>query len=638
MRWGYLIPRLIIVALIWAFMTYGLDPLLRRGAVNGLQAATGAKADIGNIETAFFPQAATVKSVALADRNKPGRNLVEFDVMTLKFAGDALLRRSYVVDEATITGIELGTFRDDDGQLEREEDDDESSGPIVPPWLQDKLKNIGDEWVDQLTDQARQQLDPNLLESYRVGNEVYLKWEDRFATVEGQIKQAETELKSLEAQIKAAKNGDTLQQVEQYLRVAQRADLLSRNLRVLIDGFRTSVPQDVKRDFARLNQAQLNDRAKVGDTIRMLRPDSGQVTESLLGEEMYGQLQDLLSWLNVVQGYQDQIRRPEAPARARGRDFEFELFNPTPKFLAKRIQLSGMLSVNDTPTPFDAIISNVTSDPKLLGQPAVLNGNTTGALPVQLLVTHNATVDVPITTVAAEFVDNSERSLSAGRADKHQFTASLGQFHWTANVVMTNGTVDGKVRVRSNFGSPQFRSSNKHAALLTGLTEQSLGAIQTVNTELTVTGSVKKPQVQMSSDLGSQFSASFDRAFAAFVPEVKSHLLAEVDSFVAKEKDVLSKKLGGHYSEIMKDHQTLLDQLASARKIATDLRSGKLDARQAVQFASDAKLLKGKDQQKANEILKDSDEVLRGLSNPNKAFENALPGLRNKLFDKLNRL
>ena len=32
MRWTYLIPRLILVALIWGFVAYGLDPLLRLGS------------------------------------------------------------------------------------------------------------------------------------------------------------------------------------------------------------------------------------------------------------------------------------------------------------------------------------------------------------------------------------------------------------------------------------------------------------------------------------------------------------------------------------------------------------------------------------------------------------------------------
>ena len=72
MRWSYLIPRLMIVALIWAFFAFGFDPALRYGATETLQAVTGAKADVGEVVTEFFPPRVTVDSFALADRSKPG--------------------------------------------------------------------------------------------------------------------------------------------------------------------------------------------------------------------------------------------------------------------------------------------------------------------------------------------------------------------------------------------------------------------------------------------------------------------------------------------------------------------------------------------------------------------------------------
>ncbi len=49
MRWTYVIPRLVIVALIWAFMAFGFDPLLRYSAIQSLQAVTGAKVDIASV-------------------------------------------------------------------------------------------------------------------------------------------------------------------------------------------------------------------------------------------------------------------------------------------------------------------------------------------------------------------------------------------------------------------------------------------------------------------------------------------------------------------------------------------------------------------------------------------------------------
>ena len=172
MRWSYLIPRLIIIGIIWGFMAFGFDPLVRYSAVQTLQSITGAKADVNQLRTGFFPPALTVNAVALASKRKPGTNLLEFSELCFNLAGDPLLRKSFVVDEAIVTGIRFGTSRSDNGQLEIDPEE-EDSGPTIPPWLTEKLKNAGDEWLEQFTQQAEKHLDPNILESWRVGNELH---------------------------------------------------------------------------------------------------------------------------------------------------------------------------------------------------------------------------------------------------------------------------------------------------------------------------------------------------------------------------------------------------------------------------------------------------------------------------------
>lgn len=631
MRWTYLIPRFIIIAAVWAFMAFAVDPLLRYSAVQTAQSVTGARADIVGLETGFFPPVLSLNSVALASHRKPGTNLLEFEEMRLRLAGTPLLRKSFVVDEASVTGVRFGTSRNDNGQLDIEETT-EPSEPSVPPWLTDKLQGIGDEWLEELTRQAKQQLDPNTLESYRVGNELYVKWDTRFRDVNERLMAAKVELDSLKQQIDDAKSSKSLEQIEKYLQVAQRADLLMRESRALLSQFKSSVPLELRNDFTRLDQAQQNDRARAVDTIQMLKPDACRITESLIGEEMYRQLQQLLTWVELLRGYQQDLRAPAAPERSRGRDIEFALLNPTPRMLVRKMLINGELMLSDIPTPFEATLTDVTSDPKMHGRPALLHVTTRGETPVELVVRHDATKDISATDVGVDYIDRKSKQLAAGKADGDHLLASLSNMHWTARLTLIEDGLSGRIDLSSEFGQPEVRVRHRLATSLATLTEDSLGGISTVRARVQIQGTIRHPEISVTSDLGEQIAAGFDTAFAAFVPQLKQQLTAELTAFVDQQKQEFSSKYGARYAEVLEKHQNIIDGLDQAHQLAMDLRSGNVDPDKVFRLASESGLLKDKDQQKVEKYRDKSDEVIKGLQNPQQTIQDALPGLRKKLF------
>jgi len=632
MRWGYLIPRLIIVAIIWAFFALGFDPLLRYSAQHSLQAITDAKADVDVVETGFFPPRGSVRRVALASADKPGTNLVEFDEMKFHLAGGPLLRRSYVVDEAVVTGVRFGTSRNDNGQLERVDDPDADTGPVIPEWMSEKLKNMGDEWLENFTQQAKAQVDPNRLETYRVGNEIYVKWDGRFSEINLKIQTTKQQLDALEKQIKAAKEGETLEQVQNYLQAAQNADLLIRDSNQFFLTYRNSLPQEIAQDFKRLDQAQINDRENIAYTIQMLKPDARRISESLIGEEMYVQLQQMLTWVEFIRGYLGDVKQPPAPERYRGRTFEFPLLNPTPKLLCKKMLIDGELMLSNVPTPFRAVLTDVTSDPKLHGRPALLQVSTAGELPVQLVIRHDATTDIATTDLTADFMDQKEQHLRAGKQDGDMLTASLRNMRWKAQVTLVEDQIQGQIDVASDFGSGQFQTKTPYAAALAGVAEDTLASIQTLNARLTLNGPVLKPDVQMTSDIGQKVVAGFETAFAANLPQMKQQAVTLVAGYADDYKKKLSAKLGERHQLLEGDYASLKAKLEAARTLAMNLRSGQVDPNAVYKQVSQSGVLSDKDQKKADKYMGRFNEVLGGAKDPQSAIQNALPGLRKKLF------
>ncbi|MEZ6126956.1 MAG: TIGR03545 family protein [Planctomycetaceae bacterium] len=632
MRWGYLIPRFILVALLWGFMAFGFDPLVRYSAIQAVQSITGAKADIDSLETAFFPPTARVHHVALASADRPGTNLVEFDDLTFRVAGDALLRRCYVVEEARLTGVRFGTPRSDDGQLPWEPESEEESGPMVPPWLQDKLKNIGHEWLEEFTQQAKAQIDPNRLETYRVGNEVYAKWDGRFREIQTTIETKKAQLEELQRQIRTAKEGEPIDRVQKYLTAAQNADILIRDSRTFLTQLQASVPQEVKQDFARLDQAQKNDRENIEESIRMLKPDARRITESLLGEEMYLQLDKLLSWAELARSYVSAVKAPPEPERGRGTDFEFPILNPTPRMLFRKMLLDGELLVGNVPTPFRGILTDVSSDPKLHGRPSLLQATTGGQTPVEFLMRHDATTEVAVTDLAARFTDLTEHALAAGRENGDRLTASLQNLKWNAEITMQEGQVTGQIDVSSDFGQPVFQTTSPYATALAGLTQDTLQSIKTVNATVRINGPALHPHVEMTSDLGQKLVAGFETAFAANLPQMKQQAIAMVSAYANERRQDLSAKLGGRYGELLGDHEKLMKSLDDARTLAMNLRSGHVDPNEVYRTVSQTGLLSEKDQQKADKYMGTVNQVLGGAKDPDAAIQQALPVLKKKLF------
>ncbi len=627
MRWSYLIPRLILVGILWAAMAFGFDPLLRYSTVQGLQSITGAKADVNDFRTGFFPPRMDVARVALASASQPGTNMVEFQALTLRMNGDSLLRKSFVVEEATMTGVRFGTARDDNGQLEVISEPEDSE----PSWLAEKLRSIGDEWLEDLTVQAKAQVDPNTLETYRTGRELHEKWDTRFDTMTGEVDLLKQEVDVLREQMDAAKRAEPLQQIEMYLQIAQRADLLLRQAQQMRTGITGIVPE-VQQDFARLNQARQNDQEMVVQKVQLLKPDARRISESLIGEEMYRQLHQLMSWLELAREYQEDLEKQAKPERIRGTDFEFELFNPTPRMLCRKLLIDGELTMHGQPTPFRGILTDVTDDAKMHGLPAVLKLQTDGEQPLQLLVRYDATAEIPRTEVLADYVGSQHKPLSIGKADKVQMLTSLRNQHWNAKLMIANGEIAGQVKLNSELGETTCSAPTDKTGILTQMLADVSSAVHVVNATVQLTGTIRKPHVSIASDVGEQFAAGFQTALTAQVAQLKTRLVAEVDRTVAEQREKLTASFGKRYDELLAENADVLQKVQQAQQLVATLRSGKVDPNQVIRQVSESGLLKEKDQQKLDKTMGEANKVLGGLKDPNEALRQAIPKLGGKLF------
>lgn len=107
----YLILLVITVVSIVLIRAYFLDAWLKAGIIQAGQAAVGAKVDVRSAHLAVMTGHVQIKGVAVGDRLHPFRNLVEVKVVDLDLSTRSLLSGQVYVQNAQVSGIELGTSR-----------------------------------------------------------------------------------------------------------------------------------------------------------------------------------------------------------------------------------------------------------------------------------------------------------------------------------------------------------------------------------------------------------------------------------------------------------------------------------------------------------------------------------------------
>ncbi len=611
MRWTYLITRLLVVALVWGFVTYGLDPLIRYSSVQALQTATGAKADVGDLKTSFFPPSVTVSNLALASARRPGWNLLQFDEMQLKLESASLSRRRFVVEEGHLNGLQFDTRRNDDGQLEK------SPEPVneEPSWMSEKLTELGTEWLTNLTEQVKSQLDPNVLETYRTGTEVYEKWDERFVEMSARAKSLKPKVDRLQAQFKKAKEGDTLQQIEQYLQVSQKAEEIIIEVQDFRDELKGIVPE-VRSDFQLLNEARERDQEKVKHTLALLKPDPRRISQALLGKPMYAQLQQVLTWIEAAREYQKELHDQVQPPRSAGRDFEFLNRNPGPDFLLKKLSLSGTISVNRESVPFKAMMTDITEDPKLLGRPCVMRLMAEGSRPLQLRITYDATGDIPKSEMLADYRDTNPLPLLAGKPKEACVHATLSDLAWTTRLTLIKDTIDGSIDLKSEVGNLKFDASDKVRSEIVEAANDAFSEIRILNASVKLSGTLRNPSIDLQSDVGEQVALGVQQAFTHQLDNAKERLISEVNTYAGDQIEKLTGRFKGEYDKLMSDNKDLIEQISEVRTIVASLQSGKMDPATLLKQVSNSKLIPAKEQQKINKVMEEIDNTLQGRSLP----------------------
>ncbi|MBN1621204.1 MAG: TIGR03545 family protein [Endomicrobiales bacterium] len=413
MRWKFVVPLLAIIVIITLFNILFLDSFVRKGIILGGEMAFGAKVEVKDVKTRITNLSIDVKSIKVANKNDPWKNLFEIGDMRFSLKFVPLLSRKLIIDEMAVEGIKLGTTRKTSGALspkklakieekkkeqavttEQQEEDSFSSkmmGKInekatteikTLPAL-DKIKNAEKEIKNMSADKLVSASD---LESLKEMDSIKNDINEKYSKYGKELSQLNIDQKLKDASnmltdVKSTKIGsvDDFKNAKNKL---ENLDSAKIELEKELDNLKTLKSQmqkdlDVSKEItAKLKDFKEKDFQNISRKLKLPEVSFQNIAEPLFGPIWLNRVNSVMHYLVLARKYmppkkKDGDKKVVKKSRMGGIDVSFPKEDNPPDFLISKVLLTGETNPEnaDKSIIFDGNVTDITSDPGLLGRP-----------------------------------------------------------------------------------------------------------------------------------------------------------------------------------------------------------------------------------------------------------------------------
>jgi|CXWL01.1.fsa_nt_gi uncharacterized protein (TIGR03545 family) len=363
--------------LIWAFVFFFFDPLLKRALIAGGQAAAGAKVEIGSLRSKWLKGTLEIGQVAVADREQPMRNVVEFSRAAFQLDTSAALRGKGVIREAALEGLRLGTPRKTSGALRNPPPPSALTAAIqkqIAPAKDAAIAQVGN-----VKSNAVAEVDAAKLSGLKKLDEAKAKSaeiEKRWSGKNDEAKAIEQEARAIAEDAKAlGGGGDVLKKIAESKKLQDRIKATMAR----VDAQKAAALKDIAEAQALVKEAEELRKQDLNGLLAsagLPTLDSADMARRLLGAQAAARLSTALGWMRLARekAAAHKAAKPPAPPRRKGVDVEFPRAHVYPQFLLEGAKITGKLDgMTGGSLDLKGLLNGVTSNPKLYGKPATLD-------------------------------------------------------------------------------------------------------------------------------------------------------------------------------------------------------------------------------------------------------------------------
>jgi len=550
-------PRLVLLGIMLLAIGLGLDPLLRWALVRGGQSATGAKIEIGRLDTMPLTAEVVLYDLRVADPHKPMKNLFQVDRAALDFDAAALLRRNYVVDAASIEGIRLGTLRETSGAL-TETDQDDGRFPRF------RLPQLDEVWLKRGADALWQQVERQS-ESIRLVRHLMDRWPAELERLQTRSLALADRVGTIEQSLQDG--GNVLRRLERLQQAAGDLQEIARETRQIGEQLQR-IGRQAAADREALARAQARDRQRLEELIHpdALKPD--MLSEYLLGPEVADKVTTAVRWVRWMR----ELRSPSGPAaepvRRRGIDFAFVDPRGRPDFLLRGATLSGEGELFGQALSFRGRAWDVTSHPQRHGRPTLVELQTTGGVEMRV----QAGIDLTGPAARQRLVVDCPRMrhdrLLLGNPEQLSVAVAPGNARLGVIVDVEDDQLSGRITIDRRATLVEARLGGEYAnPRLARRLQTALADVERLSAAVELSGTLKSPGWRIQSDLGRQLAGGIHRALAEELAVRRAELAGQLEARVAERMAAYERLMAAKHREVTARLQLGDDQVRQVREL-----------------------------------------------------------------------
>lgn len=558
-RWGYVAPRLALLLIVVATVRFGLDSALRWAITSSGEAALGARVEIGDLDTALLSGELTLRDVAAANPSRPMRNLLSAQEAKLVIDVAELTRGRLLVTDGRVAGIRFDGERTTSGALPDVEPDEAEAGPSMFDPLVQAAEARGAAWLDNMSGRLEDDLKSSL-QTPRVAKELEERWPKQYDELRAAVDALQAQGKQIETAFREARknplrNLDKLQQLAADL-TKMHADAAALQKRL------AELPQQAEADRQAVDAARRHDEQFLREHLKADTINGAQLSQYLLGEEAGGYLAATLRWIHRARALVPS-KKPDVASQSRGVNVAF-VDRPRPQLLVRQVELLGQARLHGQPLELAGLLTNLTNQPTLHEEPLQLQLSGSGALACTLDVTCDRRDETPRDSLQFACPQLPVPGRQLGKADKLAVSVAPSAAAVTAHLELVDDNVEGTIVFAQQATQLTASMAALGDARLDEALNKSLAAVDHFEANLVVAGTMQRPQLTLTSNLGPDLAAGFNGAFRDYLKEKADRTLAKAQDKVDQQLAKLEAKRQAAQQELLAklgEHQELLAQV-----------------------------------------------------------------------------
>ncbi|OGR44661.1 MAG: hypothetical protein A2X35_04970 [Elusimicrobia bacterium GWA2_61_42] len=548
MRKSYLLPRLILLALVWAFFFFAFDPLLKWGMIKGVEKGAKAKAEIASLHTTFLPPSLKLTGFAVADAKDEYKNLLEFSELAFAAEGKPLLEKKLVVDKAALSGLRFGTARKTSGKLAFVK---EEPSELVEGFKKESRDFALDRAADVKAGAVEDyKVDPSELGSVKLAKQLEESYQKDYQDISARVdtKKYEAGLEALKARYEKAKGESNFaKQAKDYADIGKEVKKLTADFKK--DKAEAEAALAKARDsFKAVDEARKQDLAAVMARMKLPSLDTQSLARMLAGPVIAEKTATVMKWVAMGRKYMPSNSKGVLKNEARrGREVHFPKAESYPNFLVRTLSVTGELGTED-PLEYKGAIEGLTTQPQVYGKPttAVIKG-AKGARRLDFRASLDASGAEIKTDSALLYTGMPVSQLQLGSPSSFMVDITGGTGAFEGGLKTAGENLAGKAALRLAGASFKPKADNIKAAPLRSAVESSFAGLSSAYIGADISGTIKDPKLSVNTDLANALSKAFSGAMGAEVKKAQAEAQKKID-------------------EALKPYRSKLDDTAAAKQ------------------------------------------------------------------------